>query len=341
MSFLPIGLASRLPFPNPQELEGPIIRGLEHLLTPWGNSEPAPTPPPPDVVITAIERLPPRTVSGPLYTGREFLSLLQAAGSDGRIDDREWLKLRGWVRDHATEVTPEVEQMFAALDRIYQDQRPGSGLLGAVNTVSGPFGPYSSGILLQGPELDMAMAIMARLADGDSTTLLDRDGATQLYLELTVDHLNQAAATITPTDASIDRALAALPQGNRPVSAFDLLQVLRAACDYGQITEREWQQISKWVAQNRGRLSPDAQRMFDETAAVIHSVPPQTQFARDTVVLGGADSSRLRAHLERMTTIALQPPIVLPPPSVNPLTNLRDRNSFPDGGLPAPRGWLA
>jgi hypothetical protein len=328
----------RLPLPWEQV----VVKPFEVLYGVVVNDHTTPPPQPalpPDALAIAMSGLPPRTVNQPSYTGDDFLGLLRAASRDGGLDCEEWRRLRRWTAERTHEITPELERMFAELDRLYQDFAPPPFIFPTLPGLDGTSLLDKQGTLLAGTALETTLAALATIAGGAAGPLPANRGSSSVYLELTVEHLLPAEATITVADASVERALGAL-MDKRSVSAFDFLQVLRAAADYDQLTEREWSQIGAWVEQNRARLSPDAQRMFDETAALVSGRVPQFAPGRGPVLLGGSDGGLLAAHMTRMTAIAVPPQITLPRPPAHPLENASDAGSFASGGLVQHPGWI-
>jgi hypothetical protein len=114
------------------------------------------------------------------------------------------------------------------------------------------------------------------------------------------------------TDASVDKAIdkiegryGHLGEWDREISGRDMLNVFRAARDYGQITQQEWNQIKDWVSKNYDRLSPEAEAMFSEMDAHIQRNGQGQLHGPHDPVIDGRQLAAMMGHMEQLS----RPPV--------------------------------
>jgi hypothetical protein len=114
-------------------------------------------------------------------------------------------------------------------------------------------------------------------------------------------------------DASLDPILKRLDAiKNSGISGQDMLDLLKAATDYGQLSSQEWQTIGRWAKEHYAQLSPEAQQMFTKLDETIQR---KGMFALidGSGVLAGDELDRVMAQIEGLASPAAAPPPGSPP----------------------------
>ena len=124
--------------------------------------------------------------------------------------------------------------------------------------------------------------------------------------------MNNSPFGLFASDASVGARLARLDQSKRTgVGAQDLLDLVKAASDYGQLTRGEWANIHDWVQKNSQHLSADAHQLFAKLDQVIQERGGGSPTAGDRIsqrmrgtagatALNGPELENVLAELERM-----------------------------------------
>ena len=126
------------------------------------------------------------------------------------------------------------------------------------------------------------------------------------------------------TDASVDDALRQLEGSKKDgVSEQEMRDLLEKGRDYGQITEREYSQIRRWVQANYNSLSPEARKIFEKFDAAMQAAggagtAHKHHGTGDKVVLEGAKLDQLMNDIEGVGKHSAPPPPAHNPPSPPP-----------------------
>jgi hypothetical protein len=124
------------------------------------------------------------------------------------------------------------------------------------------------------------------------------------------------------TDVGIDQKLHAFiltPPGG--MSGEEMSELLDEAGDYGQVTEREYSAMKRWVDANFVKLSPEARKLWEKFDASMQDAggigtAEKHHSTNEVVVTSGPELQSLLKDISAMA----QPPAALPSDHVQPPT---------------------
>jgi polyhydroxyalkanoate synthesis regulator phasin len=211
-------------------------------------------------------------------TVEELEKFIASAMDQGQLTEREARQLSEGLRRNYGRMTPEARQLAEKLDLKLQ-----SMLADVHDSSDGHFRNSNDVVVMQDAQLDTF------LADVNSTTGLD--GTAQ---ELLNEHTHDAGLLRRDwkfyTDASLDLALQKLEAAGRDgISANELLDFVKAAVDFGQITYREARQLMGALNRLFPQLSPEARQVASRLRDALFEAYPPSRVPANGIFVGNSD----------------------------------------------------